>query len=455
MQRATRRRGWALAVVAGLSLTACAETETSTTSVGATEPVTTEAPVTTDASGGTEPAAGPSAPVQWALDYVGGTAAAASGDPVRIGFASTSDLFPDADTAADATATYVNEQLGGIDGRPLEIVHCNLSVPEDGTACATQFANDDSIVLAVVGQALVGAGDFYKTISGKKPVYTAAPSGLDDFISTVSVSYFAGALGASLGIAGFVLEEIKPATLGVLITDDAAGRGGFAVLEPILKSAGADVRPVFVAPTATAPEVESALQAVSVNDLDALVVGVFEPGCIATYDALKNLGVDPLATAIIAVSPCHGAAMQQHMADVGESGILPNGWYFTGSGYNLFTGNAESGTDTVLDIFASVGKPELAYSVGTEEVIGGLMTLVKHLNGLDGDFAVASIDQAIRSYEGPVMSAAGPMACGAPPLFKGICTTRASIERYIDGGWEATRAGDDSIDITPYTTPAG
>ena len=54
-----------------------------------------------------------------------------------------------------------------------------------------------------VGQGLVGNGDFYTTISGKKPVYTAAPSGLDDFISTVSVSYFAGALGASLGIVAF------------------------------------------------------------------------------------------------------------------------------------------------------------------------------------------------------------------------------------------------------------
>ena len=454
MQRTTSRRGLALAVVAGLALAACAETETTTTSVESTSPAATDAPATTDGAVTTEPS-GPSAQVQWALDYVGGAGGPVSGDPVRIGFASSSDLFPDADTAADATAAYVNEQLGGIDGRPLEIVHCNLAVPEDGTACATQFANDDSIVLTVVGQGLVGNGDFYTTISGKKPVYTAAPSGLDDFISTVSVSYFAGALGASLGIAGFVLEEVKPSVLGVLITDDAAGRGGYAVLEPILKSAGAEVRPVFVAPTATAPEVESALQAVGVDQVDALVVGVFEQGCIAAYDALKNLGIDATATAIIAVSPCHGAAMQQHMADVGESGILPNGWYFTGSGYNLFTGNADSGTDTVLDVLAAAGKPELAYGVGSEEVIGGLMTMVKHLNALDGDYSVASIDGAIRAYTGPVMSAAGSMACGAPPLFKGICTTRASIDRYIDGAWEATRSGDDSIDITPYTTPAG
>mgnify|MGYP003339614145 CR=1 FL=1 len=136
----------------------------------------------------------------------------------------------------------------------------------------------------------------------------------------------------------------------------------------------------------------SAMQAVQVDTADVIVIGMFEQGCIASYDALKNLGIDATATAIIAVSPCHGAAMQQHMADVGESGILPNGWYFTGSGYNLFTGNADSGTDTVLDVLAAAGKPELAYGVGSEEVIGGLMTMVKHLNALDGDYSVASID---------------------------------------------------------------
>lgn len=447
-------------VVAAVGLLAAACSETTTTSETTAAP-TSAAPETT--TGSTTPstdtaapstdAAGPSAAVKWALDYVGGTAGAVSGDPVKIGFASSSDLAPDAEVAVDATADYVNKNLGGIGGRPLEIVHCNMAVAEDGAKCATQFANDNSIVLAVVGQALAGNADFYSTIAGKKPVYTAAPSGLDDFISTTSVSYYAGALGAAFGIAGYLLEDVKPKTMGFVITDDAAGRGGYAVLEPVLKSQGAVVTPVFVPPTATAPEVESALQAI--GQVDAIVIGLFEQGCIAAYDALKNIGVDATVTPIVAVSPCHGAAMQQHMADAGESGILPNGWYFSGNGYNPFVGDAASGEDTMIDVFAAAGKPEVAFAVGAEEVVGGTMTMVKHLNAAAGDYSFATLDAAIRGFKGPVMAAAGPMACGAPPVFKGICAGRSSISRYIDGKWEATREGDNAVDISPYVAPAG
>ena len=448
-----------LVAAAGL-VVGCSETTSTSDDSG---PATTTASATTAAPGDTVAptdisapatgASGPSAEIQWALDYVGGTAGEVSGDPVKIGFASSSDLMPDADAAADATVAYVNANLGGIGGRPLEIVHCNMAVAEDGAKCATQFANDDSIVLAVVGQALSGNADFYSTIAGKKPVYTAAPSGVDDFTSANTVSYFAGALGASFGIAGFLLEDIQPTSIGFVITDDAAGRGGFAVLEPVLKSKGAVVSPVFVPPTATAPEVEAALQAI--GDVDTIVIGLFEQGCIAAYDALKNLGIDATTTPIVAVSPCHGAAMQKHVADAGEAGILPNGWYFTGNGYNPFVGDADSGEDTMLDIFNVAGTPEVAFAVGAEEVVGGLMTMVKHLNAVAGDFSVAAIDDAIRSFEGPVMATAGKMRCGAPPLFKGICAMSAGISRYIDGGWEATREGENAVDISPYVVPAG
>lgn len=460
MQR-TVRAGLALVVAAAL-VSACAETETTSQpttadTFPATQPTeastatSDSAPVVTE----TTAVSGPSPEVQWALDYVGGTPSAASGDPVKFGFASSSDFAPDVDAAADAAADYVNSKLGGVGGRPLEIVHCKLSVAEDGAKCGAQFANDASITIAMTGLALAGSGDFYAALSGKKPVYTAAPSSLDDFITTVSSSYYAGALGAAFGAAGFVLNDLKPKVLGILVTDDVAGRGGYAVVEPILKSSGADVRPVFVQPTATAPEVEAALQAVQVDQLDTLVLGVFEQGCIAAYDALKNLGIDPLSTSIVAVGPCYGAAVQQHMADVGEKGILPNGWYFTGSGYNLFTGDAASGTDTLIDVLAAAGQPKKLFSVAVPEAVTAVITMVKHLNGLAGDYSLAAVDGAIRGFTGPAMAVAGPQACGAPPVFKGVCSSRASVQRYLDGAWQDTHSGDNSVDFSPYVAPAG
>lgn len=450
------------ALVTGcLVMAACAETETTATtaapeSVPATDAATTvPAPDTTGAPAPeTTTVSGPSAAEQWALDYIAGTSGEASGDPVKIGWASTSDFFPDADFAADAVVSYVNGKLGGIGGRPMELVKCSMSVPEDGAKCGAQFANDDSIVMVVSGQSLVGSADLYTALQGKKPVYTSSPLGIDDFLSQVTVSYFSGALGAGMGVAAFVSSDITPKSIAFVITDDAAGRGGYAVLEPILKRAGAELRPLFVQPTATAPEVEAALQAVQADTAEAIVIGLFEQGCIAAYDALKNLGIDATAVPVVSVAPCRGPAVQEHLKSVGDPSLVPNGWYFTGGGFNLFTGNAESGTDSFVDILTAAGKPEAVYTVGTEEVVAGLMSMVKHLNAAAGDFSFATLDNLIRSFEGPVMSTAGIMGCGKPTLFKGVCATKVGMTRYLDGAWQDVRVGDNAIDIEPFLVTA-
>jgi branched-chain amino acid transport system substrate-binding protein len=447
-------------VAGGLLMAACAETETTATtaapeSVPAAETTAAPAPETTAAPAPeTTTVSGPSAAEQWALDYVGGTSGSASGDAVKIGWASSSDFFPESDVAAEAVATYVNEKLGGIGGRPMELVKCAMSVPEDGAKCGAQFANDDSIVMVVSGQSLVGAADLYTALQGKKPVYTAAPLGIDDFLSQVTVSYFSGALGAGMGVASFMSSDITPKSIAFVITDDAAGRGGYAVLEPIMKRAGAELRPIFVQPTATAPEVEAALQAVQVETAEAIGIGLFEQGCIAAYDALKNLGIDATAVPVVAVAPCRGPAVQEHLKSVGDTSLVPNGWYFTGGGYNLFTGNAESGTDAFIDILTAAGRPEVVFTVGSEEIVGGLMTMVKHLNAAAGDYSFATVDGLIRGFEGPVMATAGTMICGQPTLFKGVCATKVGMTRYLDGKWEDTRVGDNAIDIQPFLVSA-
>ena len=450
------------ALVAGcLVMAACAETETTATtaapeSVPATDAATTvPSPDTTAAPAPeTTTVSGPSAAEQWLLDYVGGTSGEASGDPVKIGWANTSDFFPDADVAADAVVSYVNGKLGGIGGRPLELVKCAMSVPEDGAKCGAQFANDDSIVMVVSGQSLVGTADLYTALQGKKPVYTSSPLGIDDFLSQVTVSYFSGALGAGMGVASFVSSDITPKTIAFVITDDAAGRGGYAVLEPILKRAGAELRPLFVQPTATAPEVEAALQAVQADTAEAIVIGLFEQGCIAAYDALKNLGIDATVVPVVAVAPCRGPAVQEHLKSVGDTSLVPNGWYYTGAGFNLFTGGAESGIDSFVDVMTVAGQPELVYTVGTEDIVSGLMSMVKHLNSAAGDYSFATLDGLIRSFEGPVMLTAGTMGCGKPTLFKGVCATKVSMSRYLDGKWEDTRVGDNAIDIEPFLVTA-
>ena len=79
---------------------------------------------------------------------------AATGEPIRLGMVNQENTpvgsFPELSAAAQAAATFVNEQLGGVAGRPIEIDVCNTNFSAEGsTACGQQFA--EAGVPAVLG----------------------------------------------------------------------------------------------------------------------------------------------------------------------------------------------------------------------------------------------------------------------------------------------------------------
>ena len=137
--------------------------------------------------------------LEWALDYTGGPGGEATGEPIRLGIATNTSLFPQVGDGTDVAVEFVNEQLGGVDGRPIELVTCAAIAAEDGASCGAQFANDADVVLAMVGAMLAGNEEFYAAISGIKPGYGLGPLGLADFTTTDSVSYTSAALGAAWG----------------------------------------------------------------------------------------------------------------------------------------------------------------------------------------------------------------------------------------------------------------
>jgi branched-chain amino acid transport system substrate-binding protein len=82
----------------------------------------------------------------------------ASGEPVRIGFITdgrneVTDLSIELDVAA-ATTAYVNEHLGGIAGRPVEIVTCEAKLdPGISANCANEMVGEGvaAVVVGTVG----------------------------------------------------------------------------------------------------------------------------------------------------------------------------------------------------------------------------------------------------------------------------------------------------------------
>ena len=388
---------------------------------------------------------------EWFLDYTGGTAGAAEGEPYRIGFPHSSAPFPEGDEAAEAAVELINSELGGVGGRPLELVTCDLAVPEDGAKCGAQFANDDSIDLVVSGLVLAGNADLYAALPGEAAALMSTPLDASDYTNPNAVSYNTGALGAGMGGAMFVNEDLQPESQALVATDDVAGRGGASVLTPIAEEAGVALQTVFVPPTATAAEIASALQATGAATADVVSLGLFEQGCIAAYDALRSLGLEPT---VVTTSVCTGNAMQDHLADLGE-GTAPDGWYFVGG--SLRVEELPEGAEAYVTMAEELGLGDVAETVAAPIVFGAIMNAAKHLNGVGLDAAsFETLDEAVREFEGPDMLQTGPIECGIPPYIS-VCANEISVSRFIDGEWEAVRSapGGNPVDITPYLRPGG
>jgi hypothetical protein len=150
-------------LVLGMVGAACSEEETTSTTAAAVETTaaaaettaaaveTTAAATETTAAAVETTAAGADELVQWALDYTGGTAGAASGDPITIGYVNSEDYFPENTIGLNAAIEFINNELGGAAGRPLQAVACKISVAEDGAKCGTEMANNPDVAMVLTG----------------------------------------------------------------------------------------------------------------------------------------------------------------------------------------------------------------------------------------------------------------------------------------------------------------
>ena len=384
------------------------------------------------------------------LDYIGGTAGEATGDPVKIGYANSEALLPESTIGLNTAVEYVNAELGGIQGRPIEIVECQVNTPEDGAACGAQFANDDSITMVLTGVIIYGNKEFYEALNGKKPILIGNGLTVDDFVTPAGVSFTAGSTGVIAGLAKFTIETLQPATAAVINVDNAGGNAAANVLlKPAFDAAGIATSIVPIAETATAPEVASAMEAAGAADADVLVILTTVQGCIAAYDAIQTLGIDPI---VVTSGLCFGTPVREHMADIGAEGEYPDGWYFGGYGYSYFIPNYESGTNSYLAAIDEYGggTAEVEYTGFAGPVFWNVMTAAKLLNGLGDDFSFEAIDNALRTFEGPMPGQVGPIQCGLPP-FVASCGHQMGIQQYIDGEWVSIADGlnGDPVDVTP------
>ncbi|GAB2857486.1 ABC transporter substrate-binding protein [Nocardioides pacificus] len=267
-RRSSKLVGASAALVLLLGVTACSEEESSSASDNDTAAAVSEAPE------GTFP----------------GTKA--EGEPVKVGLINPEDgpaiSQPEGREAAEAVVKYANEHLGGLGGRPIELVVCKAKEdPASNGACANEMVEEDVVGVVVANTAngesmapvITGAGIAYTGYNGTSG---SELTGKNAFLWTGGVAAVISSFAKTAAAEG-----VKDFTL--FGTDNAAVVGALTQMgEPIFKAAGIglEIVPIPLGTPDSTPQVSAGLKS------EPGAVGIVGDSnmCSSTLKALDTLG---------------------------------------------------------------------------------------------------------------------------------------------------------------------
>ncbi|WP_131744961.1 ABC transporter substrate-binding protein [Frankia sp. Cppng1_Ct_nod] len=138
----------------------------------------------------------------------GGSASPLSGPPVKLGFVSMENTplgsFPETRIAAEGAVTYANSTLGGVHGRPVELVTCATNgSPESSQDCANRLIAEKPVaVVGGVDLSTEAAMPLYEHAG--IPYVSGSPQLSGELSSPTSFSLTGGTLTDLLGITEYL-----------------------------------------------------------------------------------------------------------------------------------------------------------------------------------------------------------------------------------------------------------
>jgi branched-chain amino acid transport system substrate-binding protein len=345
------------------------------------------------------------------------TVAAASGTPVKIGFVNMEDgplAQPTIGAAAEAARQYVNENLGGINGHPLEFEKCSTSGAPDASAkCANQMV---SAKVPVAYQGLDFGNDALHPIlkaagipwAGQEP-FTPADYQDGYFFSGSQVSY---ALGAGI----YLRDVLKPKQVTVISYSLPTATAAIEnYIKPAMAVSGAKVS--VVTADFGAPDMSVPVGAAMATNPDVMIFFMADADCTHIITAAKQLGYQGkiIAGNCGSFTKDAGAAAEgvYALADVFSADDLSKA--------------PKRDADEVKAYVDAMGKyaPGVALNVFSQFVFAGVVNLANLLSGIKGDFTSASVTSAldatkdVPAFMGSTYGCAGELTNLAPSVCGG------------------------------------
>ncbi|MGI9579243.1 MAG: ABC transporter substrate-binding protein [Microthrixaceae bacterium] len=439
------RSGLGIALAAAMLLGACSEAESASD-------VDTDSETTSTVAGSFEQSEGDGKTVlsrfqgaEWfAGDVPEPMAADDSLEPVKIGFINVDSApvaaMPELHTAVDGWVEFVNDELGGIDGHPVEVVACplgNALSPEEAAGCARKMVEAE--VSAVLGGIGLSTGAALAVLETNDiPWVGGIPVNPEEMTSELSFQFSGGSPGAFTAMAHQAVTEDGAEKVAVIYGDfpsikAAAVDYGAGVAEAL----GAEVTEVeypIVSQDYTAP-VQKAVE----SDPDAILVSAADTSCAPIMQALADLNND---AQVYMVGSC---ADEKVIDQVGEENVA-------GTRFNIENRLDQTETDVAdLQIYTQAMEqyaPETTPASAATVAFRGAMNLWVVLNALGADATPADIAEQFRTSDEQPSFDGYPYTCSVEqiPGFPSMCAPQQVLVELTDSG-EMVEASDGWIDV--------
>jgi branched-chain amino acid transport system substrate-binding protein len=325
--------------------------------------------------------------------------------------------FPEAREAAQAAVAHVNDDLGGVNGRPLRLEVCRTNgSPESSAACANSLLEKKPV--AVLGGVDLGAAASLPVFEKAGIPYVGGTPALGEELTSAAAWMLAGGVvGDLLGTADYALDTLKVKKVGALYVDlPGVLTTVIAAAEIVLRSKGVtDVK--LVAASADAADFAPPLKAATAGNPDAVLVLFPAQTCARIMSAARSLRV---TARLFYTSACASQAVVDAAGPAAENAYFASGYLpFDDPSPEVATWKAE----------AKVSKPSALSQAGFA-VVMNVYSLLK--GGADTPAAVITELKATQQRPGYM---AHPYTCDRRQvsLLSAVCNSNVRLLQFKGG----------------------
>lgn len=362
------------------------------------------------------------------LNYTGGKSGPAdkSLPPVSIGWLNqqggSQAIGPLATNGAQAAVTYINDQLGGVDGHPVKLADCFITnAEEEGTTCGQQFAANKQVKVIAEGGVAIGIQPFYSSIGTKTPVIAGVAATPVDAVQQNAVILFGDATHV-LGPFGTYAKNVLHAKSAALVYPNIAGiTQGAAAIKAGLQAAGVQVTAVGYSESQT--DLTGVLIAAHAQTADMVIPYSDSSGCVNLAKSLKQLGITD-SRKIVSAPLCLNGQVA-----AGLGGDFPIWTYAIAS--SLYGDPTDPGMPPYMAAVAKYEPPAVAPDPWNIVAFSQILTIDRFMNEIGyGGLTPAAILAKAKAFTGPVALGAPSLDCGMIASAQAVCNNRTQFFLY-------------------------